>query len=96
MITDVFCQDVYNLYEDLDVVIDAEIEVIDYNNTVTLNVNGTEIKIEGELADKIYKAVEVRIDNLKEKQARDYMEWCNDQKAWEYWEEKRYMKEGRI
>lgn len=96
MITDVFCQDVYDLYEDLDVVLDAQIEVIDYNRTVTLNVNGTEIKIEGELADKIYKAVESRIDNLKEQQARDYAEWCNDQKAWEYWEEKRYMKEGRI
>ena len=62
----------YDLYEDLDVVIFASIEIIDYNRIVTFNINSTEIKIEGELADKIYDAVEVRIKNLKERQRAEY------------------------
>lgn len=92
MITDVFCQEEYDIYEDLDVVLDGKIEIVDFNRTVTLNVNGTEIKIEGELADKFYNALEVRINNLKERQAKDYIEFCQDQRAIEYFEEK----QGRL
>lgn len=88
------CQENFNLYDDLDVVIDAEIEIVDFNRVVTLNVNGTEIKIEGETADRIYNAIESRISNFREQQKKDYIEWCNDVKAWEYFEEKRYMREG--
>ena len=90
------CQDKFDLYEDLNVVLDAQIEIVDFNRVVTLNVNGTEIKIDGEIADKIYNAVEVRINNFREQQARNYIDWCNDQRSAEYLEEKRYMREGRI
>lgn len=84
------CQEyyVYDLAEDLDVILDAHIEIMDFDCRVTLRVNDTEIEIEGEIADKIYKALEVRIKNYQEEQMNDIIEWSKEQSAIDAYEEK--------
>lgn len=55
----------FDFYDDLDVVTDGKIGV-DIKGTVEyviLTINGKEIKIEGEAADSIHDALEVRVNN---------------------------------
>lgn len=53
-----------DFYNDLDVIMDGRIEIADRDYTsIILTVNGREIEIDGETAQKIFEALEVRINN---------------------------------
>lgn len=58
----------FDFYEDLDVVMDGKVGTDSYGNAefITLNINGKEVKIEGEAADSIFEAIKVRVNNKRE------------------------------
>lgn len=89
----------FNLYDDLDVVINADIQVKDYEPgdspqcadcEVTLNINGTEIKIDGETATQIFKAIECRVVNKIDDMRKEMIASIQDERAHEYFYTKRW------
>jgi hypothetical protein len=58
----------FDFYEDLDIVMDGKVGTDSYGNVefITLNINGKEVKIEGEAADSIFEAIEVKVNNKRE------------------------------
>lgn len=58
----------FDFYEDLNIVMDGKVGTDGYGNVefITLNINGKEVKIEGEAADSIFEAIKVRVDNKRE------------------------------
>jgi hypothetical protein len=58
----------FDFYEDLDLVTDGRVGVDGYGNVefITLNINGKEVRIEGEAADSIFEAIETRVNNKRE------------------------------
>jgi len=55
----------FDICDDLDVVIEGKIGVTDENclETITFIVNGQEVEIEGEAAEKIYSALKYRTEH---------------------------------
>lgn len=58
----------YDMYDDLDVVINGRVELSPdlYVNLIVLTINGKEIEVDPLTAEKIYEALEVRINNKVE------------------------------
>jgi hypothetical protein len=56
------------MYDDLDVVINGRVELSPdlYVNLIVLTINGKEIEVDPLTAEKIYEALEVRINNKVE------------------------------
>ena len=95
METKSICQGVYqfDFYEDLDVVTTGMIGVDPDGSVqcVILNINGKEVLIEGESADKIEKALKIRVESKMESiRLRDIQEAAID-KAESYVDDKYQM-----
>lgn len=119
MITANDCQ--FDFYEDLDIIIDARVEVegfsegipgngngndpanefepCGYNSAkIVLNINGTEIELEGEASEKALKAIDIRLQSrLKEKAAaihQDRMIAASEERMRNRMEDILFMKRG--
>jgi len=78
-----------DFYEDLDVVMDGKIKIVDGDcSSIILVINNKEIEIEGQLANEIYDAIEIRVNNklelLKEKREMDIVEMYPDMSRGEF------------